>query len=288
MDVIEDNGVDFIKLTPSHLSLLQQLDLSSLPHPPHGRRRRRLAGRSLAAADQPPGSANRSRSTTSTGRPKPSSAAWSIATTPATDTGASVPIGRPADHVQLYVLNEALSPVPEGVPGRAVHLPLRTRSRAITGRDGRDRRNVSSPTRSARGDRLYRTGDLVRFVDPGTLDYLGRIDRQLKVAGFRVEPGEIEAALLRHDAIRGMRGHRRTRRRRRPSGSSIRDASTANAAACRRTSLAVVFDADGVCSVCRSFESIEERARAYFGTMDDLQRHLSRVRGPRPAPATTA
>ena len=46
------------------------------------------------------------------------------------------------------------------------------------------------------GDRRYRTGDLVRMSDPGTLEYLGRIDRQLKVSGFRVEPGEVEAALL--------------------------------------------------------------------------------------------
>ena len=119
---------------------------------------------------------------------------------PATDTGASVPIGRPADHVQLYVLNEALTPVPEGVPGELCISQFRTRARVP--RPGRrDGANASLRIRFGRSDRLYRTGDLVRFNATGTLDYLGRIDRQLKVSGMRVEPGEIEAALLRHDAI---------------------------------------------------------------------------------------
>src|SRR4029077_8942295 len=65
-----------------------------------------------------------------------------------------------------------------------------------------EQRFVRDPFRPENGDRLYRSGDLARYTPQGELEYLGRIDHQVKVRGFRVELGEIESALNQHPAIR--------------------------------------------------------------------------------------
>ncbi|MEP7309043.1 MAG: amino acid adenylation domain-containing protein [Acidobacteriota bacterium] len=261
LDVVDENRADFIKLTPSHLSLLARMK------PTSSRIRRMVVGgedlkTSLAAAvtarfDEPVEIYNEYG---------PTEAVVGCVMhryDPAIDTGPSVPIGRPADHVRVYVLNDALVPVPEGVPGelcasRAGLARGYHRQQAAT-----ERAFVSDPFQPT--DRLYRTGDLVRFVRPGTLEYLGRIDSQLKISGFRAEPGEIEAALLTHEAIRecvvtfG-----------RAASPRILDTTYCERCGIPSNAPDVVLDAQGVCSVCLSFESVEVRARAYFGTMADL------------------
>jgi acyl carrier protein len=115
---------------------------------------------------------------------------------------------------------------------------------------------------------MYRTGDLVRFVDPSTLEYLGRIDRQVKISGYRVEPGEIEAALQTHPAVQQCV----VSTARLPAPSAARASAIVH---CERCGIAsnvpgVTFDVANICSICRSFESIEAHAREYFGTLDDL------------------
>jgi acyl-CoA synthetase (AMP-forming)/AMP-acid ligase II/acyl carrier protein len=184
---------------------------------------------------------------------------------PAAPLRASVPIGRPADHVRVEILNEALSPVPEGVPGE-LWLSRFGLARGYHRLEELTAERFTIDPDSPWG-RRYRTGDLVRFIDPATLEYLGRIDRQLKISGFRVEPGEIESALLSIPGVEGCAvvAHRRT------SAAGV-EAAPRHCARCGLPSNfpRVVFDADGVCSVCRSYDVIRDRAHAYFGTMDEL------------------
>src|SRR5262249_11142979 len=130
---------------------------------------------------------------------------------PATDMQIqTAPIGRPLANTQIYLLDEQMRPVPIGVPGEIsiggvgvgrgylsdpvrtalafvphpfVELPARTGAvRIVRGSD---------PVPTGVGERLYRTGDMARYLDNGQIEFLGRKDQQVKIHGFRIEPGEI-------------------------------------------------------------------------------------------------
>lgn len=115
-----------------------------------------------------------------------------------------VAIGRPVANSHVLVLDDALRPVPPGVPGE-LYLGGAALTRGYLHRPAMTaERFVPDPfaSRSSPGSRLYRTGDLVRFLPDGNLQYLGRVDAQVKIRGYRVEPREIELALQGHTAVK--------------------------------------------------------------------------------------
>ncbi|HLL45465.1 MAG TPA: non-ribosomal peptide synthetase, partial [Longimicrobiaceae bacterium] len=117
------------------------------------------------------------------------------------EAAARVPIGRAAPGARVYVLDREGRPAPVGAPGE-VHVGGGGVARGYLGRPGLTaERFVPDPFAEA-GARMYRTGDLARRLADGALEFLGRTDQQLKVRGFRVEPGEVEGALLAHPAVR--------------------------------------------------------------------------------------
>ena len=113
-----------------------------------------------------------------------------------------MPIGRPIANTQLYVLDGRLNAVPAGVSGE-LYIGGDGLARGYLNRpDLTAERFVPDPFSSQPGRRLYKTGDLVRYRSDGNLEYLGRLDHQVKVRGFRIELGEIESALLSHSRVR--------------------------------------------------------------------------------------
>ena len=111
----------------------------------------------------------------------------------------SVPIGRPISNTPIYILDTLLQPVPIGVPGEL-----------YVGGDGVAREYLNAPELTSERfipnpfapGRLYKTGDQVRYLPDGRVLFLGRADGQIKLRGFRIEPGEIETTLLSHPDVR--------------------------------------------------------------------------------------
>ncbi len=134
---------------------------------------------------------------------------------------ALTPIGRPVDNTLVYILDPHMQPVPVNVPGELyiggagvargyISRPDLTAERFIPNPFGAGDEPRAKNQEPSAGDaelnthspRLYRTGDLVRWLPDGTMEFLGRIDHQVKLRGFRIELGEIEAVLAEHPAVR--------------------------------------------------------------------------------------
>ena len=273
--VLEDDRADVVKLTPSHLALGHDL----LPACSRLRRlvlggedlRRQLAqaafdalgGRCIVYNEYGPTEAT-------------------VGCTihrfdPATDTGASVPIGRPIDGMDVLVLNEHRHRCPRGVTGEIAvagpSLALGYLGRETLTRD----RFIDDPTRPGRT--LYLTGDRGRWNASGELEFHGRQDLQVKWRGARIELAEIERALLEHPDVRHA------------AASLAHDVmdTLREVERCRQCGLEARhpdarLGTDGVCQVCRGFERARDHVSRYFGTLDDLREILvdgaARATGP--------
>lgn len=192
----------FVKMTPGHLDLLTwQLTEAEIG---------RLAGIAIAAGDSFTSAlaarwielagADGTQVATEYGPTEITigNSGQPIVDLPATEL---VPLGRPIPATTMYVLSDHLEPVPIGVPGE-VCVGGRGVARGYLGRPDLTADRFVPDPHGAAGARLYRTGDVARWLPDGSLDFLGRLDDQIKIRGYRVELGEIRAALCRCPGVR--------------------------------------------------------------------------------------
>ncbi len=114
----------------------------------------------------------------------------------------SVLIGRPIANSRAYIVDENLQAVPIGVPGELLAGGDGLARGYLNRPDLTSERFIPNPLTGDPRDRVYRTGDLARYLPDGNIEFLGRLDQQTKIRGFRVEPGELESALNDHDLVR--------------------------------------------------------------------------------------
>src|SRR5262249_16118301 len=123
---------------------------------------------------------------------------WSCEPTAPADP---IPIGRPIANTQIYIVDQRGEPVPIGVPGE-VHIGGVNVARGYHQRPALTAERFMPDAFSTEpGSRVYRTGDLARYRPDGAIEYLGRLDHQVKIRGVRIELGEIESCLLHHPAV---------------------------------------------------------------------------------------
>jgi amino acid adenylation domain-containing protein len=198
-EILQDDRVDVLKLTPGHLALIKDRD--------NRQSRVRLlvvGGEALEtelARAVHESFGGRVRVVNEYGPTEATVGCMIYRYGAERDARAFVPIGRPAANAQVYVLDESLQPAPVGVSGQL-----------YVGGDGLARGYQARPDLTAEsfipdpfsreaGRRLYRTGDKARHLETGQIEFLGRADEQLKVRGYRVEPGEIESVLMQHESV---------------------------------------------------------------------------------------
>jgi acyl carrier protein len=114
----------------------------------------------------------------------------------------SIPIGRPIQNTQVYVLDQNLEPVPVGVTGELYIAGAGVTAGYLNQPEKTAERFLMNPFSADANAKMYRTGDLARYGEGGEIEFLGRGDDQVKVRGFRIELGEIEAVLARHAGVK--------------------------------------------------------------------------------------
>jgi amino acid adenylation domain-containing protein len=194
----EDTDLGFVKLTPSHLRLLADAG----PGQARWTRTLVIGGEDLRESHLAPWRAQPGLRLVNEYGPTEAAVACAAHDAQAVAPSGRVPIGTPIHNTRLHVLDEHLRPVPPRVPGElyvgGAGLAHGYVNRAALTAE----RFVPDPFATEPGGRLYRTGDLVRRLADGALEYLGRIDEQVKVRGHRIEPGEVETLLESHFAVR--------------------------------------------------------------------------------------
>ncbi len=258
LDVLSEDAVDVVKLTPSHLSLVCEA----------GKHVNRI--RTLVL-----GGENLSRSLCQKARhilsptieiineygPTEAVVGCMIHRyDPDTDTSPSVPIGRPADGVSLSMRDDALALVPFGVKGE-----ICIGGRLAEGYLGQPDLTAERFVHTEGGQRLYRSGDIGRMKSDGVVEYLGRADQQLKVGGVRIETAEIQNTLL---SVAGVKAAHVAL----PKAKEVREPSHF----CTQCGLpdtypGATFNADGLCMICEGFSSYQDRAQAYFRPEPELE-----------------
>lgn len=261
-------GFSLVKLTPAHLEMLQyQLPAADL----HGATRAFIIGGESLLAEKLVFWQEHVPDTLLINEYGPTECVVGCCTYqvgPEERRTGAVPIGRPIINTQVYILDSCLNPVPVGVAGE-LYIGGNGVARGYRNRpDITADRFIPDPFGSVPGGRLYKTGDLARYMPDGNMMYMGRLDRQVKLRGYRIELEEVEAALLSHPGVEQCVVNA-------PSAPAVLPVSN-QIKYCAKCTIpsnypGITFNSHGVCSMCTNYEYYKRQAQDYFRTLDDLK-----------------
>lgn len=263
LKVIEDNSIDIIKLTPSHLALLKDSDLSN------SRIKTMIVGGeqfTTAIAGKVSAAIGPQTVIYNEYGPTEATVGCTVHKWESLDEyGPSVPIGKTIANMHVYVLDKYFNQVPQGVTGELFVAGIGLAEGYWNQPGMTAEKFVSNPFIA--GTRMYRTGDMGRINASSHIEFMGRADDQVKIGGIRIELGEIESALSDiqdiGDCVVVLHDQRD-------------DSSTQASAHCSRCGLPsnypnATFNDAGVCHLCSEFESYKDKAKQYFKTTEDLK-----------------
>lgn len=271
-DIVADNAVDIVKLTPSHLALIRDIDLSRT------RIKTMIVGGEDFKTELAQAIHRQSNGHITLyneyGPTEATVACMLHRYQPANDIRPSVPIGRPAANMRVYILNQHGQPTATGITGELVISGVGVAQGYLNRPEQTAERFGLDPFDPSR--RIYKTGDLARWLPTGQIEFLGRADRQVKVNGVRIELGEVEAALLEHPQVSAAAA---SLRRVETTPAPVNDTLTH----CTRCGLAsdfpgVSYDDEGVCHICRNYEGYKDKAQQYFKDMDALREIVADIK----------
>ena len=196
----DHNNFSLVKLTPAHLEVLNN---SLLPEEMNAGARALVIGGEALHYEALAAWRSHAPSTRLINEYGPTEAVVGCCVyqvRPEDPTSGPVPIGRPIANTRLYVLDQYLQPVPVGVIGE-LYIAGTGVARGYLNRAGLTSERFVADPYGAPGTRMYRSGDLARWHVDGVLEYMGRADQQIKVRGYRIEPGEIEAVLKQQEQV---------------------------------------------------------------------------------------
>ncbi|MEM9363764.1 MAG: amino acid adenylation domain-containing protein [Bacteroidota bacterium] len=272
--VLAENITNIIKLTPSHLSLLKDRNLSK------SALKKIIVGGEDFKTELAKSIHNALDSNIEIyNEYGPTEATVGCVVTkfnPAKHTDISVPIGESINNMAPLVLDSYLNLVPKGVTGELYMSGLGLADGYLKLDELTEQKFLPNPF--FENQKMYRTGDLVRYNENNELEYLGRADEQIKLRGYRIELPDIEANMVSHpkienSAVMVVEGKKR-----------VAEEDIVNCAKCGLPSNypTADFDTNGVCHICNSFKDYKHKVDHYFKTEDDLKALLTSVKGKNP------
>ncbi len=274
MEVLAQNKVNAIKLTPAHLALIKGADMR------HSQIKTMIVGgedfkANLALSIKE--SFNESLTIYNEYGPTEATVGCIVSKfDKEKHTQSSVPIGSPIDGIEVLLLDRYKNKVPQGVIGEIFITGAGLAKGYANLPDLTSEKFINNPFDTA--NKMYTTGDLGRLNVAGEFEFLGRKDEQVKLRGFRLELSDIEANLLKHEAVENAAVVLIENEKSVPENEVI------NCSECGLPSNYpnTDFDVNGVCHVCNAFKGYKDQAQKYFKTEEELRQILISQRGKSP------
>lgn len=265
--IYEDNEVDIVKLTPSHLKLLREKALDQSVQN-RSRIRRFIVGGELFTTELAKEINNIYKGAVEIyneyGPTEATIGCMIYKYQDDKDNRLAVPIGKATDNNWIYLLDENLNPVPIGAIGEMYITGIGLARGYVNREDLTNEKFTLNPFME--NERMYKTGDLARWLPDGNLEYIGRNDKQVKVRGYRIELEEIEKAILQYGSSKESHEHFDII----DSTKKLNGLKRCTKCLLPENYPSISYDDKGVCNICNEFAEYKQQIDDYFKIEEDF------------------